>query len=1386
MSGLIVPVDVIAYCIGTLDAAGPAGTFAGATTDFTNQASGKFAAYLGENVTRDVFADAPRWSLETGVHLHWAMPDALTHAGSAGGSMTFPALPNRWLVTRVAGNAQSSKHWIISSDALSSAPPGGITPPSVPVKEPEARQDGTPQRGFRYLGAWQVFDASWRESSPPPAHALAAVTGYELHAVATGDIAFAAFYPNARSVFGFHDDLADLGTNPAELMYVVVGWYASPANDPLNGGRTLDQLKTDFGWTFASAAPSPPSWSLYSGLVQAIAWNPATRYVSDNAEPIAGDVAIGNHPAEALAAYLGGKVHPALPKAEELLTLFITGLLPDLANPTAGQLAVLDEALHELQFTGCDGGTIYTITRGATEATGLPLPLADALNQLNLLQQAADLAAVQVRQAKWQLFANWYRLFRTENEDQQSDAAFNAFDVQFTLQPAIAQRAQTTAQAAAQQKTAVAGMLNGDLSLTPVPAQRYYAPTEPVVLLAGDAAAPAERYGGDGRYHPEGFLVCRLDSDVLTAVTVASTQLQASQFAALVPPAAQLPHPETIGALIEEAALLDTAIGAARSGRSEPALAADLKVWLTGGTAQFYGHPAGLPPSPVAVNAWPGANPWMSLMLLWQVGFYPLLATDPASGPVDYPASFFTANYSLDPNHPRTIAYTPQPGGITIDPAKINFDFRNPQSGTELYQGCSVLSPAAADNLREQLTKYLEANRGDTTAKQLADQLAAVDVSMQNLTGLNDALLTRERSLQVAIGIDPSQHRPIRWTRATLQVTSAIGSLSEIPALAPQLEGSYNGVRAGYFKLTLAVMDPFGRKRPVQVNNLYIADTLGAYLNGTLEPGICYAQPRVVQPARLLFRWLAADSTESDEMNAHPATTPICGWLLPDHLARGFFIYNAQGNPLGSLTLRADGSGVDWLASPGEQATIDADIVTVMQHQNPHLCEVSLALAGTKLDRTPVPGWTPAWFQAMWRAADTAVTQIVPPAPASQSGLAVLVGRPLAIAQAALRLERQGIAAFDQSFATLSGGVFPDTDHALGGVQFPVVVGDLARLDDGLVGYFKQTNAGAYDTTTFYSEAAPTGAGSDPHVTAPSPTNLLLTPAATPETQPGAPPTETKLLMLVDPRAAVHATMGILPTQTLAIPSDQYDDILAGLEIAFPATPVLRPAGGVSVPLPAIAGYNWSWISEEHVGSQAALAAPSSEWIVDADITAATARAVWQYSPQTLAEGWLRLNPELLQFALVAAGGSPVVTAGATVTLTLTITNKRRTPIAFAPASIVQEAAPKQGSLFYIHFGTLVGAAQVAAMRLSATGWQFQSLNDAHYGNYWGAAPTGATVTLKPGAALTITIDNVAVAAGSRVQSRVFFDYYNVTGIDDGVDIAILAVQQPNPAPVAA
>jgi hypothetical protein len=893
------------------------------------------------------------------------------------------------------------------------------------------------------------------------------------------------------------------------------------------------------------------------------------------------------------------------------------------------------------------------------------------------------------------------------------------------------------------------------------------------VLLAGEAAAPAARYGGDGRYHPDGYLACRPASGVLRQLSIAAgVTLAAEQFTALAPPSPnQLPYPE-IASLVAEAALLNTAIGAAVSGADEPMLAADLATWLETGTGQHYGQPAGVPPSPVAAGRWAGGNPWLSLSLLWEARFHPLL--DVANR--DYPERFFTANYRLDPGNPRRIRYAPAADGIALDPAAIDFDPSQPGSGTIRYSGSAVLSTTAVDNLRARLAAD-PAAATDPTLLALAGQLDRADIALQALAGLNEALLSRQPGAQLSIGVSASA--PLPFIRATRQVAGQITALNQIPPVAPQFHGDYHGVRAGYLTLDLRVLDPFGRKRPVRVDNLYIADSLAArpalppfpqpapVPEPPPVPGVVLAQPRLAQASRLLFRWLAAGTTEYEEMNAHPATTPVCGWLLPDHLNAGFFLYSAPGTPLGSLTLRADGSGISWQAAPGEAATAGADLAAVLAHENPHLRDLALALGGSTLS-SPAPGsMTPAQFEAFWRAADAALTQIVPAQDASQPGLAALVGRPLALVQASLRLERQGLAAVDQTFATLAGEQFTDTDRGTGDVQFPVVLGDLPRLDDGLIGYFRQGASGGYDLSRFFSAAAD---GDDPGVVMPSPATVLLRPTAAGAARSGA-EAEAKLLMLTDPRAPVHATTGILPTQSLSIPPDQYADVLGGLELAIPAFPLLRGADGLAVPLPALGGYQWSWITER-------AARPGLAWDVDAELAPVPAGALWNYSPQALTEGWLRLSPQSLRFQLAGPDGAPAVTAGATVSLELTVTNARAAPVTFTPGSITSETSPAEGSVCYLHFGSLVAPARVAAMRPSASGWRFGPLNDERHGSYWAATPAQAPVTLAPGAKLTIAIADVTIATAAPSPSRVWVDYFNLRGVDDGADIAVLGVRQ--------
>jgi hypothetical protein len=68
--------------------------------------------------------------------------------------------------------------------------------------------------------------------------------------------------------------------------------------------------------------------------------------------------------------------------------------------------------------------------------------------------------------------------------------------------------------------------------------------------------------------------------------------------------------------------------------------------------------------------------------------------------------------------------------------------------------------------------------------------------------------------------------------------------------------------------------------------------------------------------------------------------------------------------------------------------------------------------------------------------------------------------------------------------------------------------------------------------------------------------------------------------MLVDPRGRVHATSGVLPTASVAIPPDQFAAALERIEVAFLTAPVLSPdePDRIELPLPAEPGYGWRWL----------------------------------------------------------------------------------------------------------------------------------------------------------------------------------------------------------------
>jgi hypothetical protein len=1186
---------------------------------------------LSEAVAAQEFQDE-NLNLKAGVHLHWALPDGLTRGAQREGGTEFPLVPNRWLLRRSrAGDGGSrvfEKSWVVESDYLypegAGAQSGAVSFPHRPEATKGEHQP------FRYAGRRMPLDA-WLEGADADAEYID-----ELTAVGYGEPSFAAFYPNCHSVFGlFDDDYA--GDAPTGLRYDLFGWYGDPAQDHLGTfvaafrkrfeeeraarerqsnaapGSSPDLTNADIreavegalGWTveLAEGDSFPELLVCYASLT----FEPKARADGDD-KASAEAVAVANTSTEALSAYLAGRVDPER-KAEVEDQLEAILLASRLADRRLDVGPKFEEARHEKGFAAVAGGTLWTVTlenegEGPADAeradrqsqVTLPAELAHQLNAANSSQQAFDRVLQELESQRRQLFSDWYKymlsayppedsrddypdadevrnfielkvLARLKSKEAEAGALWLTADDAGNVTGADARdsRADSLAALLAADLTAVASAIADRNSLVKAagaqavfrlkqsPGPRYYRPTDPVALVVGPAARPSERHGQDGRARADGLLECRL----------------------FTPQGGQQAVPD----LREE---LYACVEQLRPAEGVETIA--FRVWK--------------------------AQPWNPFLLEWQAEMFPVESggnLDPASG--DYSISYVTENYTLAENG---VDLSALPGrGFVAKAAAV-------------YSGRSILTPHALDQLKPQLKGYLqeqllgdylkargleapgdpsryfdenrvaiiawyrENNCGDPTtatcqilrAYELLDAPDFYALS-QALGGFNEALLMRRQTMQLDLG-DPlgfDDERPF-----TEAVSAAVKASN---TSAPRPLNDFLPVRAGALKLPrLRLVDTFGRAREIDCTN----DVTTEKLKDEDGPYPLMLPPRLAQASRLNFRWLSAEDDDA-EMNDHPATTPVCGWLLPNNLDGSLMVYDKGGAALGSIDREAV-----WLRAPGSGAAVDAG-----QIPNAHLRKLVTHIV--KCGR--------AFVQDFLSALDNALENIEPESFAQHQGLALLVGRPVALVRASLNLELQGEPAVHQGWNHFRQDMkrHRRDDTGFTHVRFPVRLGEYRQLNDGLAGYWVEEGDG-YADGTFYAPQSESIADPQIRTHADDPMNVYQSVAAPPHT----------LAMLVDPRGTVHACSGVAPVKSIQLPPDQYADALRAIEVTFLTSPVLTELGVVRLPLAPEPDFKWSWLRKVGGGWSEISTTGTLTLSAVRDAFGADAEALWAVLKE---QGWI-------------------------------------------------------------------------------------------------------------------------------------------------------------------
>jgi hypothetical protein len=359
--------------------------------------------------------------------------------------------------------------------------------------------------------------------------------------------------------------------------------------------------------------------------------------------------------------------------------------------------------------------------------------------------------------------------------------------------------------------------------------------------------------------------------------------------------------------------------------------------------------------------------------------------------------------------------------------------------------------------------------------------------------------------------------------------------------------------------------------------------------------------PALLEPARLDFDLLSATDDSVVFGPSAPAADPVCGWVLPNHLDGSLMAYDSSGTALGEMALGVGASGpahACWTAAPGSPYQTLAQIAGAIKHFGPFLATLG--------------GQDAATFKAFLAAIDETLWTTVPMGAMFDKSLAVLIGRPLAFVRSRVRFALDGLPYPDPSWQY----TFTPQPNVLAGYEFAIELGNVAQLDDGLIGYFTEDAYGQFNVVQQSGAAASTYL----HPIGVDGNYVYLPFDGT---------TQTHLSMLIDPRAPVHATTSILPDVTLDLPARFVDDALAAMDVTFRLNGVLTdqqiaaPSNGgaetttVRLPLPDEKAGTWTWV-EKDVGGWTSYPTAASD---------ATARLT--EVPPTLRRGLLQLSAAL-------------------------------------------------------------------------------------------------------------------------------------------------------------
>ncbi|MFG2116709.1 hypothetical protein ACGFRB_29420 [Streptomyces sp. NPDC048718] len=520
----------------------------------------------------------------------------------------------------------------------------------------------------------------------------------------------------------------------------------------------------------------------------------------------------------------------------------------------------------------------------------------------------------------------------------------------------------------------------------------------------------------------------------------------------------------------------------------------------------------------------PWEQPWQPLYLMWEAEYTAIPFLEGAE-----------ERWAFDGNH-----YRWQGEGKDRLPPAVTIS------------GRQMLAPTSGYDQEGQLNSHAHgrADLPEPLLHGVREQLRELDQLSQNLD-----------SLSATVGQRTTGTQPAPAGELGELVGTGAGPAPD-PGPQPIFEwddwepSDFQELRAGQLLFTrLSVVDRFGRavnliNDPLHFDRLRKPDSMTPrHTVGNVQTDR-YVElgPRLLQPARLNFDFL--DATADHDVDLTAGTNPVCAWLLHNRLDRSLVCYDPAGHALGDLrtVLSADGHHiVTWTALPHSPVQRLDELAALSPHAHRFLAAVQQR--------------GPAVLDAVRAQLDATLAVIDPDGPEDQS-LAFLLGRPLALVRARLDLQLCGPVRKDVTWQQ----VLDPPEPQMPGYQWTIRLGEALQTDDGLIGYVLDDDYDHFETVL-----EPRGEHDGYLRPIDHGERLKLA---------FADDSSSVVTLLMDPRAAVHATTDILPVGSVFVPQRFTDTALAAMAVNFRTGPLLIATtadGAATLPQPATATGTWSW-----------------------------------------------------------------------------------------------------------------------------------------------------------------------------------------------------------------